>query len=63
MDTEKVLVSNNISSGEKSGKYFICYLCNDNKVKSLHKMFPKTSAYVKRYDGQTKWIYFFEWKL
>ena len=22
-------------------------------------MFPKTSAYVKRYDGQTKWIYFF----
>ena len=21
-------------------------------------MFPKTSAYVKSYDGQTKWIYF-----
>ena len=21
-------------------------------------MLPKTSAYVKRYDGQTKWIYF-----
>ena len=21
-------------------------------------MFPKTSAYVKRYDGQTKWMYF-----
>ena len=21
-------------------------------------MLPKTNAYVKRYDGQTKWIYF-----
>ena len=21
-------------------------------------MLPKTSAYVKRYDGQTRWIYF-----
>ena len=21
-------------------------------------MLPKTSAYVKRYDGQTKWMYF-----
>ena len=62
MDTEKVLVSNNISFGEKSSKYFICYMYNDNKVKSLHIMFPKTSAYVKRYDGQTKWIYFFKWK-
>ena len=31
---------------------------NDNKVKPLHIMFPKTSVYVKRYDGQTKWMYF-----
>ena len=22
-------------------------------------MLPKASAYVKHYDGQTKWIYFF----
>ena len=22
-------------------------------------MLPKTSAYVKRYDGETKWMYFF----
>ena len=22
-------------------------------------MLPKTRAYVKRYDGQTKWMYFF----
>ena len=35
-----------------------CIMINDNKVKSLHIMFPKTSAYVKVYDGQTKWMYF-----
>ena len=31
---------------------------NDKKVKPLHIMLPKTSAYVKSYDGQTKWMYF-----
>ena len=32
---------------------------NDDKVKALHIMLPKTSAYVKGYHGQTKWMYFF----
>ena len=58
LDTEKVLVSNKISSGEKNYKYFIGYLYNDRKVKPLHIMLPKTSADVKNYDGQTKWMYF-----
>ena len=31
---------------------------NDHKVKSLHIMLPKTSDYVKSYDGETKWMYF-----
>ena len=31
---------------------------NNHKVKSLHIIPPKTSAYVKIYDGQTKWMYF-----
>ena len=31
---------------------------NDYKVKALHIMLPKTSAYVKSYDGHTKWMYF-----
>ena len=52
-DIEKVLVSNNISFGEKNYKYFIGYLYNDNKVRLLHIMLPKTSAYLKIYDGQT----------
>ena len=51
VDIEKVLVSNKISFGGKNYKYFIGYLYNDNKVKPLHIMLPKTSAYVKSYDG------------
>ena len=58
MDIEKVSVSNKIFFGEKNYKYFIGYLRNDNKVKPLHKMFPKTSAYVKSCGGQSKWMYF-----
>ena len=54
VDVEKVLVSKNISSDEKSYKYFIGYLYNDHKVKLLHIMFPKASAYVKGYDGLNK---------
>ena len=47
LDIEEVLVSNQISFGKKNYKYFIGYLYNDHKVKSLHIMLPKTSAYVK----------------
>ena len=31
---------------------------NHHKVKPLHIKLPKTSTYVKNYDGQTKWMYF-----
>ena len=58
VDIEKVLVYNKISFGEKNYKYFIGSLYNDHKVKPLHIMLPKTSAYVKSYDGQTKWMFF-----
>ena len=53
-----VLVSNKISFGEKNFKCFIGYLYNDNKVKPLHIMLPKTSAYEKSYDVHAKWMYF-----
>ena len=36
----------------------IGYLHNGNKVNQLNITLPKTSAYVKSYDGQTKWMYF-----
>ena len=48
-----------ICFGEKNYKYFIRYLHNDHKVKLLHVILPKTSAYVKIYDRQTKWMHFF----
>ena len=51
----KILVPNEIPSGNY--KYFVDYLYDDYKVKPLHIMLPKTSAYVKSYDGQTKWMY------
>ena len=59
VDIEKVLVSNKISLVKKNYKYFIGYLHNDNKVKPLHMMLPKMSAYAKSYDGQTNWMFFF----
>ena len=54
VDIEKFIASNKISFGEKNYKYFIGYLYNDHKVKPLHIMVPKTSTYVKSYDGQTE---------
>ena len=59
VDIKKVLVSNKISLGEKNYKHFIGSLYDNHKVKPLHIMLPKTTAYVKSYDGQTKWMYFF----
>ena len=31
---------------------------NDHKVKPLYITLPKTSVYIKNYDGQIKWMYF-----
>ena len=39
-------------------KYFIGDLHNHYKVKPLHIMLPKTSAFVNIYDRKTKWMYF-----
>ena len=59
VDFDNTLVSSKTSGGEKSNKYFIGYLYDDNKFKPLHIMPPKTSAYVISFDGQTKWMYFY----
>ena len=58
VDIEKVLVSNKIFFDEKNYEYFIGYLHDDNKIKPLHIMLPKTTAYVRNYGGQTKWMSF-----
>ena len=51
VDIEKLLLSNKICFGEKKYKYFMGYLYNGNKVKPLNIMLPKTSTFVKSYDG------------
>ena len=53
-----MLVSNKISAGGKNYKDFIGYLYYNHKVKAWHTMLPKLSAYVKGYDGQSKWMFF-----
>ena len=54
MDTDNLLISKKTSSGKKNYKYFIGYLDNDFKIKPLHIILPRTSAYVKGCDGETK---------
>ena len=58
VNIEKVLVPKKISFRGKTYKYCIDCLYNDYKPKPLHKMLLKTSVYVKRYDGQAKWMCF-----
>ena len=59
IDFDKILISITVSSGEKIYKYFIGYKDNDNKIKPSHRMLLKTSAHVRSYDGETKWMNFF----
>ena len=47
VDIEKAVVPNKIPLDQKSYKYFIGYFYDDHKVKPIHVMLPKTSAYVK----------------
>ena len=43
---------------EKNCKYFICYLYDDYKIKSLQIILPETRAYVKDYDEKIKQTFF-----
>ena len=43
---------------KKNYKYFDGYLYDDYKIKPFHIMLPKSTAYVKSYGVQTKWVYF-----
>ena len=53
-----MLVSSMVSSSKKSYKCFISYIDDDHKINPLYIMLPNTSADVKIYDGETKWMYF-----
>ena len=51
------LVSNKISSGEKTINTLLVTYIMITKL-SHYIMLPKTSVYIKSYDGQIKWMYF-----
>ena len=53
-------MSNKISFSEKYYKCFIGYV-DDYKIKPFSIILPRTSVHVKRYDGETKWMNFFDW--
>ena len=46
VNIDKALVSNKISTAERNYKRFNGYMFDDYKVKPLHIMLPKTSAFV-----------------
>ena len=58
VNIENVLVSKKISSAERGYRYFIGYLHNDLKVQPLRTTVLESRAYVKIYDGWTKWMCF-----
>ena len=47
-----------VSSDEKNYKNFIVYKDDNYKFTPLHIMLLKTTTYVKRSNGKTKWINF-----
>ena len=48
-----------VSPGENCYKYSISCIDYDHKIKTLFIIPPKTSAYVKSYDDETKLTYFY----
>ena len=54
-----MLVSKKIYTAKRNYKYPLGYLYDYYNVKPLHMMLPKMTAYVKSYDGQTKWMCYF----
>ena len=55
VDINNVLVSNKISSSEKTiNTLLVISMMIINKVKPLHIILPKTSPYFKSFDGQIK---------
>ena len=58
INIDNILISDKISSVKKNYENFIKYIDDDYKIKLFSVIFLKTSAYVKHYDGETKWMCF-----
>ena len=58
VDINNILLFGKVSSGEKNCKYFIGYMDDHCKIKPFSIILPKFSAYVNRYDDESKCMYF-----
>ena len=58
LDINNLLLSNKISSRKKTINTLLVTFTLITEIKPLHIMFPKTKAYAKSYDSQTKGMYF-----
>ena len=56
LNIDNIFISNKISSGEINSDYFISYKDGDYKINLYSIIVTKTSAYVKRYACETKWM-------
>ena len=57
VDIDNIQVSAMVSSGKWKCKYFIGWRDDDDyRVKPLRILLPIRRAYVKNYDGDTKWM-------
>ena len=63
VDIDKILLSNKVSLGKKSYKYFIACKYDDYKVNPLCIMLPKMSGYVKLLTKLNIYIYIYIFKI
>ena len=52
------VISNKTFFGDKNYKFFVGYIDDAYKIKPFSVILAKTRGYVKRYDDETKWMYF-----
>ena len=51
VETNKIVVSEKFKHNDDGSKYFICYLHNDDVIRSLCIILPKMSGYIKYFDN------------
>ena len=54
VESSKILVSGKFELSDDGCKYFICYLHDDDVIKTLCIILPQTSGYIKYFDNGRK---------
>ena len=53
-DTDKIVVSDKSKHSDNGSKYFVCYLDDDDTIRSLCIILPQKSGYIKHFDDGGK---------